>query len=120
MMSHTDSRIAFAAIAFATLFAASAHAQWSSDPANNLVIADRTNDYLGASDVAVSQFRRQMLAAAKQVASGGTALGATEPRTPHLTLSSFEGIVPKSTDWRSLGKAGIERAAPQKAGVPAK
>jgi len=83
-------------------------------------IADRTNDYLGASDVAVSQFRRQMLAAAKQVASGGTALGATEPRTPHLTLSSFEGIVPKSTDWRSLGKAGIERAAPQKAGVPAK
>src|SRR5215469_4112497 len=83
-------------------------------------IANRTNDYLGASDVAVSQFRRQMLAAAKQVASGGTALGATEPRTPHLTLSSFEGIVPKSTDWRSLGKSGTERAAPQKAGAPAK
>jgi phthalate 4,5-dioxygenase oxygenase subunit len=82
-------------------------------------IADRSNDYLGASDVAVSQFRRQMLAAAKQVAGGGAALGATEPRTPHLTLSSFEGIVPKSTDWRSLGKA--ERAAaPQKANVPAK
>ena len=44
MMSHTDSRIAFAAIAFATLFAASAHAQWSSDPANNLVIADGDNE----------------------------------------------------------------------------
>jgi hypothetical protein len=43
-MSHTDNRIAFAAIALATLFAVDAHAQWSSDPANNLVIADGDNE----------------------------------------------------------------------------
>lgn len=78
-------------------------------------IADRTNDYLGASDVAVAQFRRQMVAAAKRVAEGGAAIGTTEPRIPQVKLSSFEGIVPKSTNWRTLGVSEEELALTEKA-----
>ena len=73
-------------------------------------IVDRSSDYLGASDVAVSQFRRQMVAAAKRMAEGGPALGTTAPRIPHVKLASFEGIVPKTIDWRTLAASAEERA----------
>lgn len=82
-------------------------------------IADRTHDYLGASDVAVSQFRRQMVAAARQVAAGGPAIGTTEPRIPLVKLASFEGIMPKSTNWRTLGVSAEELALKEKTAVPA-
>jgi phthalate 4,5-dioxygenase oxygenase subunit len=71
-------------------------------------IADRSHDRLGASDVAIVQFRRQMVQAAKIVAEGGPAIGTTKPRIPHSHLKSFEGIVPKSTQWRELGRAPEE------------
>ncbi|HEX7007254.1 MAG TPA: Rieske 2Fe-2S domain-containing protein [Alphaproteobacteria bacterium] len=73
-------------------------------------ITDRSNEILGSSDLAIVQFRRQMVAAAKRVAEGGPAIGTTEPRIPHIHLSSFEGIVPKTTDWRTLGVTEVERA----------
>ena len=73
-------------------------------------IADRTCDHLGVSDIAIVQFRRQMIAAAKAFRDGGPAIGTTEPRIPHAKLSSFEGIVPKSTDWRTLAVSDEERA----------
>ena len=66
-------------------------------------LADRTRDRLGASDVAIIQFRRQMLAAAKAIQAGEPAIGAGRSPTPQASLRSFEGIVPKATDWRSLG-----------------
>jgi phthalate 4,5-dioxygenase oxygenase subunit len=66
-------------------------------------IADRSSDQLGISDIAVVQFRRQMIAAAKAFRDGAPAIGTTEPRVPHVKLASFEGIVPKTTDWRTLG-----------------
>ncbi len=66
-------------------------------------IVDRTRDRLGTSDLAVAQFRRMMVAAVQRFQQGGPAIGATEPHIPHLQLASFEGIVPKSTDWRILG-----------------
>jgi phthalate 4,5-dioxygenase oxygenase subunit len=65
-------------------------------------IVDRSLDRPGASDVAVVQFRRMMVAAAKRFAEGGPAIGATEPRIPHVSLASFEGLVPKDIDWRTL------------------
>ena len=65
-------------------------------------ITNRTEDNLGASDIAVIQFRRQMIQAARSFRDGGAAIGTSEPRVPKLKLSSFEGIVPKSTDWRTL------------------
>ena len=72
-------------------------------------ITDRTEDNLGASDIAVIQFRRQMIQAARSFRDGGPAIGTSEPRVPKLKLSSFEGIVPKSTDWRTLGVSEEER-----------
>ncbi len=66
-------------------------------------IVERSRDKPGSSDVAVVQFRRMMVNAAKRVAEGGTAIGTTEPRIPHVKLASYEGIAPKSTDWRTLG-----------------
>ncbi len=66
-------------------------------------IADRSGERLGASDIAIVQFRRIMVDAVKRFAAGEPAIGTTEPRIPHARLRSFEGIVPKSTDWRTLG-----------------
>ena len=66
-------------------------------------IADRSKDHPGSSDVAVVQFRRMMVAAAKKFQEGAPALGTAEPRIPHVRLASFEGIVPKTVDWRECG-----------------
>lgn len=71
-------------------------------------ITDRTGDYLGTSDLAVAQFRRIMVDAARKMRAGEPAIGTTTPRVPHATLSSFEGVVPKTTDWRTLGVATAE------------
>jgi phthalate 4,5-dioxygenase oxygenase subunit len=78
-------------------------------------ITDRSHEILGSSDLAIVQFRRQMVAAAKRVKDGGPALGTTEPHVPHAQLSSFEGIVPKTTDWRTLAVTEQERAATRQA-----
>ncbi len=74
-------------------------------------IADRSKDRLGASDLAIVEFRRIMVAAARLMQAGGSAIGTAEPRTPHVDLQGYEGIVPKTTDWRTLGTARNERDA---------
>jgi phthalate 4,5-dioxygenase oxygenase subunit len=66
-------------------------------------ITDRSEEVAGASDLAVMHFRRMMVAAAEKFRDGGPAIGTTEPRVPHVELASFEGVVPKTTDWRTLG-----------------
>jgi phthalate 4,5-dioxygenase oxygenase subunit len=76
-------------------------------------IADRGEDKLGSSDRAIVQFRKQMLAAAKAVAAGEAAIGTTEPRIPHLSLASFEGMVPKGVDWRLINISEEERQLSQ-------
>jgi phthalate 4,5-dioxygenase len=73
-------------------------------------ISDRSKERLGASDVAVAEFRRLMVDAARRMRDSGIALGRTQPHIPHAKISSFEGIVPKSTDWRTLGVAAEELA----------
>ncbi len=67
-------------------------------------IVDRSLERLGASDLAVVEFRRLMVEAAHAMHDGGPVLGRTEPHTPHMTISSFESILPKSTDWRTVGR----------------
>jgi phthalate 4,5-dioxygenase oxygenase subunit len=55
-----------------------------------------------------------MVEAARAVAEGGPAIGTTSPRVAHATISSYEGVVPKTTNWRSLGggsEAPRERVA---------
>ena len=73
-------------------------------------IADRTQERLGASDVAIVQFRRLMLDAVRAFQKGADPPGLGQPRVPHAKLRSFEGIVPKTTDWRALGASEEERS----------
>lgn len=73
-------------------------------------IADRTSERLGASDIAVVQFRRVMLDAVDRHAATGEAVGLGEPHIPQAELASWQGIVPKGTNWRTLGIAATEAA----------
>ena len=73
-------------------------------------IADRSKERLGASDLAIVEFRRIMVDAARRVAGGEPAIGTAQPRVPLAKLRSFEGIVPKATDWRGLAVAPEEVA----------
>ncbi|HEY6133678.1 MAG TPA: Rieske 2Fe-2S domain-containing protein [Rubrivivax sp.] len=63
-------------------------------------IADRSHDRLGASDLAIVEFRRQMLDAVKAFQQGAPAFGTGgDAVTP--AVCAFQAIVPKTTDWRS-------------------
>jgi phthalate 4,5-dioxygenase oxygenase subunit len=66
-------------------------------------IADRSQERLGASDMAIVQFRRIMVEAARRVAAGGPAIGTAPGVIAQVRLRSFEGIVPKTTNWTTLG-----------------
>lgn len=71
-------------------------------------IADRSDDRLGSSDKAIVTFRAQMYRAAQAVAKGESAIGSATG-IPNEKLMSFEGIVPKGTDWRLLNVSEEER-----------
>jgi phthalate 4,5-dioxygenase oxygenase subunit len=64
-------------------------------------IADRTFDRLGASDLAIVEFRRQMLDAVREFQQGKPAIGTGPARIPP-DVCSYQAIVPKTTDWRSF------------------
>ena len=66
---------------------------------------DRSKERLGASDIAIVEFRRIMVEAARKMRDGGPAIGTTEPRIPQVQLRSFEGILPKSANWQNIGVA---------------
>ncbi|MDH5556424.1 MAG: MarR family transcriptional regulator, partial [Alphaproteobacteria bacterium] len=66
-------------------------------------ITDRTKEVLGASDLAIVEMRRLMVEAAGRMRDENIALGVTLPHVPHAGISSWQGIVPKTTDWRMLG-----------------
>lgn len=68
-------------------------------------IVDRSRERHGASDFAVVEFRNMMVEAAKRVRDGGPALGTKERQTPFAKISSYEGIVPKTTNWRTMSVA---------------
>ena len=72
-------------------------------------IVDRSKERLGASDFAVVEFRKMMVEAAKRVSDGGPAIGTKERKTPFARISSYEGIVPKTTNWRSLSVSETEK-----------
>ena len=66
-------------------------------------ITDRSQERVGASDVAVVAFRRLMIEAARTMRDCGSAIGTTQPHIPHANVSSFEGVLPKTVNWRTLG-----------------
>lgn len=63
-------------------------------------IADRSLDRLGASDMAIVEFRKQMLEAVQAFAAGAPAIGTGEQAIPN-SVCSFQGVIPKETDWRA-------------------
>ena len=74
-------------------------------------IVDRSRERLGASDIAIVEFRRIMVEAARTMRDGGPAIGTTEPRIAHVKLKSFEGVVPKTMNWRTAGVSQEELAS---------
>ena len=75
-------------------------------------IADRTRDRLGASDLAIVEFRRQMLDAVRAFERGEPAIGTGDARIPSA-VCAFQAIVPKTTDWRQFAAAYVwDTAAP--------
>ncbi|KAA3622652.1 MAG: MarR family transcriptional regulator, partial [Proteobacteria bacterium] len=79
-------------------------------------IIDRTREVLGASDVAVVEFRRIMVEAARAMEADGRAFGTEEPRIPYTKIASYQGIVSKQTNWRELGAAEEELEATRQTG----
>jgi phthalate 4,5-dioxygenase oxygenase subunit len=66
-------------------------------------VADRSAERLGASDLAIVEFRRLMVDAAKRFRDGAPAIGTREVcPIPQLAIRSFEGMLPKGQDWRHL------------------
>jgi phthalate 4,5-dioxygenase oxygenase subunit len=64
-------------------------------------ITNRGRDRLGASDLAVVEFRKQMVEAVRAFQQGQPAIGTGEQAaTPQVC--SFQAIVPKTTDWRQF------------------
>ena len=77
-------------------------------------IANRSSERLGASDVAVAAFRRLMVQAARTMQDEGKAIGTYDSKIPHAKISSYEGVVPKTTNWRELGGGSEAPGAPAK------
>jgi phthalate 4,5-dioxygenase oxygenase subunit len=81
-------------------------------------IADRASERLGASDVAIVEFRRLMVDAVRRHRDGEAALGTPGRRPPLIALKSFEGIVPKGVDWTTLGVAVPPNEGATRASAP--
>jgi len=73
-------------------------------------ISDRTSERLGRSDIAVIQFRRLLLDAVRRFSEGHGTIGQVAPHLPQAKLRSYQGIVAKSEDWRTLGASDEEKA----------
>jgi phthalate 4,5-dioxygenase len=71
-------------------------------------IANRTHERLGASDIAIVQFRRLMLDAVKGFETGAGVIGLVEPHLRQAALRSYQGVVAKSVPWRTLGASDEE------------
>ena len=63
-------------------------------------IANRSDERLGASDLAIVEFRKRMLEALKEFESGAMPIGTAEQSIPP-TVCSYQAVIPKETDWRA-------------------
>ena len=62
-------------------------------------IANRSDERLGASDLAIVEFRKRMLEALEAFKDGAAPIGTGEhARTP--SVCSYQAVIPKDTDWR--------------------
>jgi phthalate 4,5-dioxygenase len=63
-------------------------------------IADRSHERLGASDLAIVEFRKLMLDALRDFQNGEPPIG-TGHKVIAPSACAFQAIVPKATDWRT-------------------
>jgi phthalate 4,5-dioxygenase oxygenase subunit len=75
-------------------------------------IVDRSGEFLGASDIAIVEFRRLMVDAARAVAEGKPAIGTTGQQIPRTRIASYQGIIDKTVDWRSMGESARGESTP--------
>ena len=68
-------------------------------------IVDRSNDILGASDLAIVEFRRLMLDAAKRMRDEGKAIGIGSDVPVRAGIQSYQEVLPKTVDWRNVVNA---------------
>ena len=74
---------------------------------------DRTQEHLGASDVAVIRMRRRMLDAARALAERGEAPFAVMERSDYCDIQALEKIVPLADAWANIdASASRETVAP--------
>lgn len=64
-------------------------------------IADRTREQLGSSDLAIMEFRQQMVEALRDFMNGSGAIGTGGKAIPD-GICSFQAIMPKEVDWRDF------------------
>lgn len=69
-------------------------------------IADRTHECLGASDLAIVEFRKRMLDALKDFLSDGKAIGTGESAVGR-SVCSFQAVVPNTIEWRSYAASHV-------------
>lgn len=62
-------------------------------------IANRSRDRVGASDLAVVEFRKQMVEAAAAFQRGDAAIGTGRNAVP-ASVCAFQAVLPKTLDWR--------------------
>jgi phthalate 4,5-dioxygenase oxygenase subunit len=65
-------------------------------------IFDRTQEHLGASDVAVIRMRRLMIDAARALAERGEAPFAVDRRNDYSDIQALERIIPRADNWQGL------------------
>lgn len=69
-------------------------------------IANRSDERLGASDLAIVEFRKRMLDAIRDFEGGATPIGTSEHAIPS-SVCSYQAVISKETDWRAYGASYV-------------
>jgi phthalate 4,5-dioxygenase oxygenase subunit len=66
-------------------------------------IYDRSQEHLGAADVAVIHMRELLLASVQQVVRGGLPVGHDKGPVPYDKLRAADAVIPLETPWQTVG-----------------
>jgi phthalate 4,5-dioxygenase oxygenase subunit len=80
-------------------------------------IANRSDERLGASDLAIVEFRRCMIDALAEFEKDGEAIG-TGAKTIPQEVCSYQAVVPKEIDWRTYAARYVSKKNPEPADQP--
>ncbi len=75
-------------------------------------IANRSSERLGASDIAIVEFRRTMIKAVRDFINGAPPPGVGVRASDYASIGSWERVLPKSTDWRTFMPGVSQPAGP--------